>query len=67
MAVASRESSDLTNRRGVESPLTAVTAMRRPSGETTGAESSVVPAGSDHVNRMRLGAVDGPHRGGFVH
>ena len=59
MAVASSESSDRTNRRGVEPPLTAVTAMRRPSGETIGAESSVVSGGSDHVNWVRAGGTDG--------
>ena len=43
ITVASRESSDRTNRRGAELPVTAVKARRRPSGETIGAESSAVP------------------------
>ena len=59
MTAASRESSDRTNRRDGESPLTAVNAIRRPIGETTGAESSAVPAGSDHVNCVRLDSADG--------
>ena len=50
--------SDRTNRRGAEPPLTAVNATRRPTGETIGAESSAVPAGSDHVNCVRSGATD---------
>src|SRR5687768_11474603 len=60
ITVASRESSDRTNRRGAELPLTAVKARRRPTGETTGAESSAVPAGSDQVNWVRSGVADGP-------
>ena len=59
MAVASRESSDRTNRRDGESPLTAVNAIRRPIGDD-GGESSAVPAGSDHVNCVRLDSADGP-------
>ena len=55
----SRESSDHTNRRGVEPSLTAVNAIRRPFGDTIGAESSAVPAGSDQVNCVRSGATDG--------
>ena len=58
-AVASSESSDRTNKRDGEPPLMAVNAIRRPSGDTTGAESSPVPAGSDHVNCVRFGPTDG--------
>src|SRR3954468_19731170 len=54
MAVASSASSDRTNRRGLDSPLTAVNATRRPLGEATGAESSPVPGGSDQVKRVSV-------------